>query len=288
MSSQKVWLITGCSSGFGNELARAALGRGDKVIATARNAAKLESLKAAGASTLALDITAGDAKVQKVVDEAVRMVGRVDILVNNAAYILQGAVEESSDEEVKAQFETNVFGQLTVIRAVLPHMRAQKSGVIANFGSIGGWRGGIGGGIYAATKFALVGITEALRLENAHLGIECTVIEPGYFRTNLLSGGSKVNTEKIIDDLRQVMDPVKKSYTAINQKQPGDPAKAAQLLVEVLTKSGRCEGRPLPLRLLLGRDAVGYCKAILEQQTKSLNEWAELVSTTDHDDVVQS
>ncbi|CAM6089591.1 unnamed protein product [Calypogeia fissa] len=288
MSSSKVWLITGCSSGFGNELARAALGRGDKVIATARNAAKLESLQAAGASTLALDITAGDAKVQKVVDEAVRMVGRIDILVNNAAYILQGAVEETSDEEVKAQFETNVFGQLTVIRAVLPHMRAQKSGVIANFGSIGGWRGSIGGGIYSATKFALVGITEAVRMENAHLGIECTVIEPGYFRTNLLSGGSKVNTEKIIDDLRPVMDPVKESYTAISQKQPGDPAKAAQLLVEVLTKSGRCEGRPLPLRLLLGRDAVGYCKKILEQQTKSLNEWAELVSTTDHDDVVQS
>ncbi|CAM6089590.1 unnamed protein product [Calypogeia fissa] len=288
MSSSKVWLITGCSSGFGNELSKAALRRGDKVIATARNAAKLESLKAAGASTLALDITAGDEKVQKVIDEAVKMFGRIDILVNNAAYGLQGAVEECSDEEAKAQFETNFFGQLTVIRAVLPHMRGQKSGVIANFGSIGGWFGVLGGGFYSATKFALVGITDSLRQENAHLGIECTIIEPGYFRTNLASSGSTIIAEKVIDDLRPVMDPLRHMFAATNQKQPGDPAKAAQLLVEVLTKSGRYEGKPLPLRLPLGRDAVGVCRRVLEKETKSLNEWAELVSTTDHDDVVQS
>ncbi|CAM6095970.1 unnamed protein product [Calypogeia fissa] len=288
MSSSKVWLITGCSSGFGNELSKAALRRGDKVIATARNAAKLESLKAAGASTLALDITEGDEKVQKVIDEAVKLFGRIDILLNNAAYGLHGAVEECSDEEAKAQFETNFFGQLTVIRAVLPHMRAQKSGVIANFGSIAGWFGVVGGSMYSATKFALVGITDSLRQENAHLGIECTIIEPGYFRTNLASSGSTVTAEKVIDDLRPVMDPLRDMFAAMNPKQPGDPAKAAQLLVEVLTKSGRCEGKPLPLRLPLGRDAVGICREVLEKETKSLNEWAELVSTTDHDDVVQS
>ncbi|CAM6089583.1 unnamed protein product [Calypogeia fissa] len=288
MSSSKVWLITGCSSGFGNELSKAALRRGDKVIATARNAAKLESLKAAGASTLTLDITAGDEKVQKVIDEAVKMFGRIDILVNNAAYGLQGAVEECSDEEVKAQFETNFFSQLTVIRAVLPHMRAQKSGVIANFGSIAGWSGVAAGGMYSATKFALVGITDSLRQENAHLDIECTIIEPGYFRTNIASSGSSVIAEKVIDDLRPVMDPIKEIIAALDQKQPGDAAKGAQLVVEVLTKSGRCEGKPLPLRLPLGRDAVGICRGVLEQQTNSLNEWAELVSTTDHDDVVQS
>ncbi|CAM6089589.1 unnamed protein product [Calypogeia fissa] len=287
MSSSKVWLITGCSSGFGNELSKAALRRGDKVIATARNAAKLESLKAAGASTLTLDITAGDEKVQKVIDEAVKTFGRIDILVNNAAYGLLGAVEECSDEEVKAQFETNFFSQLTVIRAVLPHMRAQKSGVIANFGALAGWHGVVAAGIYSATKFALVGITESLRQENAHLGIECTIIEPGYFRTNFASG-SLVIAEKVIDDLRPVMDPIRAMIVAIDQNQAGDPAKGAQLVVEVLTKSGRGEGKPLPLRLPLGRDAVGICRGVLEQQTKSLNEWAELVSTTDHDDVVQS
>jgi NAD(P)-dependent dehydrogenase (short-subunit alcohol dehydrogenase family) len=113
------------------------------------------------------------------------------------------------DEEVKAQFETNFFGQLKVTRAVLPHMRARKSGVIAFIGSVGGWRGLVGAGIYCAAKWALVSVTESLKLENAHLGIECTVIEPGYFRTNFLDGNSLITSAKVIDDLRPAMDPVR-------------------------------------------------------------------------------
>lgn len=192
----------------------------------------------------------------------------------------------NSDEEVKAQFETNVFGQLTVIRAVLPHMRSRKSGVIANMGSVGGWTGTLGTGVYCSTKFALVGITEALRLEVAHVGIEVTIIEPGYFRTNFLSVGNKREAAQIIDDLRPVMDPAKDFYSAYDMKQLGDPAKASQLLVEVLTKSGRCKDRTIPLRLPIGSDAVILVGGILERETKSLGELADLMSSTDHDDVV--
>lgn len=285
MSSPKVWFITGCSSGLGTQLTVAALARGDKVIATARNIAKLEPVKAAGAATLALDITAGDAKVQSVIDEALKIFGTIDILVNNAGYLLQGALEECSDEEARAQFETNFFGQLAVIRAVLPHMRSRKSGVIANMGSIVGWAGSVGVSVYCATKFALVGITEALRLEVAHLGIEVTIIEPGYFRTNVLTGGNKVAAAKTIDDLRPVMDPLRDLYAAIDMKQPGDPTKASQVIVEALTKTGRCKGRAIPLRLPLGNDTLRTIGEVLARETKSLAEWKDVASSTDHDDV---
>lgn len=198
---------------------------------------------------------------------------------------MMNCITSDSDEEAKAQFETNFFGQVRVIRAVLPHMRSRKSGVIANFGSIGGWKGMAAAGFYCATKFALVGITEALRLEVAHLGIEVTIIEPGSFRTNLLTPGNYFTAAKRIDDLQPVVGGLKETYAALDQKQPGDPAKAAQVLVEALTKSGRCEGRSLPLRLPLGSDSVPFMRGVLEKETKSLDEWADLVSSTDHDDV---
>ncbi|KAI9776540.1 MAG: hypothetical protein M1839_009521 [Geoglossum umbratile] len=282
----QVWLITGCSSGFGSEIARAALARGDKVVATARNVAKLEGLKTAGATTIALDITAGDTHVQKAIDEAIEAHGKIDIVVNNAAYVIVGGIEEFSDEEAKAIFETNVFGQLAVIRAVMPHMRAQKSGVVANIGSVGGWRGEAGFGAYCATKFALAGLTQGLRQEVAHLGIDVTVIEPGYFRTSLLSGGSRVSAKKVIDDLRPSLDPLRNTVLSIDGQQPGDPVKGAKVIVEALTGSGRCQGRKLPSRLALGRDAVGYIRGYLEEEGKELEEWADIVATTDHDDVV--
>ncbi|KAH0542762.1 hypothetical protein FGG08_002901 [Glutinoglossum americanum] len=286
--TSSVWLITGCSSGFGAEIAKAALARGDKVIATARSVAKLEELKALGATTVELDITAGDAHVQKAVDEALRAYGRIDILVNNAGYVVVGGIEEFSDEEAKSVFETNVFGQLAVIRAVMPHMRAQKSGTVANIGSVGGWKGEAGFGTYCATKFALVGLTQGLRAEVAHLGINVTIIEPGYFRTNLLSSGARVSARKVIEDLRPSLDPLRNLVEGIAGQQPGDPVKGARVIVEALTGSGRCQGRRLPERLLLGRDAVGYVKAYMDEERKGIEEWADVVSTTDHDDVVVS
>ncbi|KAI9768308.1 MAG: hypothetical protein M1840_004916 [Geoglossum simile] len=282
----QVWLITGCSSGFGSEIAKAALARGDNVVATARSVTRLGDLKTAGATTIALDITAGDEHVQKAIDEAIRAYGRIDIVVNNAGYVIVGAIEEFNDAEVKSVFETNVFGQLAVIRAIMPHMRARKSGVIATIGSVGGWKGEAGFGAYCSTKFALVGLSQGLRAEVAHLGIDVTLIEPGYFRTNLLSGRNRAVAMKVIDDLRPALDPLRNAVSGIDGQQPGDPVKGAQVIVEALTGTGRCQGRKLPSRLALGRDAIGYIKGYLEEERKELDAWADVVSNTDHDGVV--
>lgn len=295
-----VWLITGCSSGFGHEIAKIALDRGDKVVATARNAEKLKSLQEIGALTLSLDVTAQDSDIEEVIAQAVQSYGSIDILINNAAYILEAAVEEAryfinsqwctqtstnvtSDAEAKASFNTNFFGHLAVTRAVLPYMRKQKSGVIANMGSIAGWEGDIGYGLYTAAKFALAGITESLREEVKHLGIQVTIIEPGYFRTNFLSGGHRITAQKVIDDLKPVMDPLRKTFDSYDRKQPGDPVKGAKLIVDALTGSGTCTDRILPVRLALGRDAVEIMNRVLEREKKTLDEWEELSKSTDID-----
>jgi len=291
MSQPLVWLITGSTSGFGIAIAKAALARGDKVIATARNPSKPEmsELVSLGASALALDITASESSIASAVASAVALHGRIDILLNNAAYILEGAIEEASHEEILAQFNTNVFGQLSMVRAVLPYMRAQRSGVVGFMGSMGGWGGMVNGGLYCSTKFTIAGIAEALKLEVAHLGIDVTCIEPGYFRTNFLSGGHRFTAEKRIQDLDEVTQPVREAFNAYDRKQPGDPEKGSRLIVEALTKSGRCEGKGrLPTRLLVGSDAVEYVAGVLEKGRRELDEWRELSVTTDCDDVVKA
>lgn len=189
--------------------------------------------------------------------------------------------KENSDEEARAHFDTNVFGQLAVTRAVLPYMRGQKSGVIANMGSIAGWQGGINCGYYCATKFALAGITEALRAECQPLGITVTAIEPGYFRTDFLSGGHKVSPKNSIEDYVPVIKPYKDMFSMYDHMQPGDPAKGAQLIVEALTGTGRCSGRELPVRLAIGSDAVAMIGGVLEGNKKELDAWTDLAVTTD-------
>ncbi|KAF8246106.1 NAD(P)-binding protein [Wilcoxina mikolae CBS 423.85] len=290
MSQPLVWLITGSTSGFGAAITKAALARGDKVIATARNPSKPEmsSLVSLGASPLALDITGSDSTITSAITSAISLHGRIDILLNNAAYILEGAIEEASHEEVLAQFNTNVFGQLAMVRAVLPYMRAQRSGVVAFMGSMGGWGGMVNGGLYCSTKFTIAGIAEALKLETKHLGIDVTCIEPGYFRTSFLSGGHRVQVGKRIGDLDEVTEGVRKAFDRVDRNQPGDPEKGARVIVEALTKSGRCEGRgELPTRLLVGSDAVEYVEKALEKGRRELEEWRELSETTDCDDVVK-
>lgn len=277
----KVWLITGASSGLGQEIALAALKNGDTVVATARSATKLASLKKTGAITVTLDVRASDEVLSKIVGDIVQKTERIDILVNNAGYILAGGVEECNRKEVREQFETNVFGQLNVIRAVLPFMRACKSGVVANLGSIGSWQGSPAAGLYCATKACASILSESLRSEVAHLGIEVTAIEPGYFRTNFLSQGHKVHAASTIKDIKPGVDATLSGLEAYNHKQPGDPAKAAQLIVEALTKSGRCRGKPLPARLPMGSDAIQFIGGVLDKQHKSLKEWGPLASTTD-------
>lgn len=191
-----------------------------------------------------------------------------------------------SASEIYDQFNTNVFGITNVLRAVLPHMRAQKSGVIANVGSIAGWRGSSVTGLYSASKYAVAGISESLRAEVAHLGIEVTCIDFGAFRT-VLFGDNMVAAKTRIADLDSVTQPRWKALAARSGHQRGDPVKAAKLLTEALTNTGRCEGRTLPARLVVGKDAVEGVTAVLAKSKKELEDWADLATTTDCDDVAQ-
>ena len=164
-------------------------------------------------------------------------------------------------------------------------MRARRSGVVANFGSIGGWTGTAAAGFYCASKSAIASYSESLRLEVRHLGIDVTVIEPGYFRTNFLNGSHRITAKNRIEDLDVVTNPRHSTLEAYNGNQPGDPVKGANIIVEALTQSGRCRGRVLPPRLALGKDAVQYITKVMDINRKHLEEWTDLVSTTDHTDV---
>lgn len=305
----RVWFITGCSSGFGRQIAIAAARLGDTVVAGSRNTSKLEDLKTIGnIIPWYLDVRSSDQEVRACVREIHSIVGRIDVLVNNAGYILEGAIEECryfkspiqvyscpllkpmenhSAEEVEDHFDVNVFGQLRVLRAVLPSMRAHKSGVVANLGSIGGWSGTPAAGLYCATKAAIAIYTEALRGELNESGIKAICIEPGYFRTNFLvsDGGHKIRAKCHIQELASVTQCTGSALTAYNQRQPGDPAKGAQIIVEALTQTGRCQGRGLPPRLALGSDAVQAIGAALDRNREELNMWKDLVATTNCDDV---
>lgn len=276
----RVWLITGCSSGLGRELAEAAIANGDCVVATARNPVALAELAQLGAHVAALDVTWDDGKLRALVNQVVADHGAIDVLVNNAAYILEGAVEECSDGEVQRVFDTNVFGMLRMVRAVLPHMRERRSGVIANVGSAGGWTGIPVIGVYGATKFAIAGATLALREEVAHLGVDVTVVELGAFRTSILGKGF-VPAQQTIDDYAKMTEPVKAHVAKYSGQQPGDPKRGARLLVEALTKTGRCAGKALPGRLLLGSDAVALVDGVLGKSKLEVEDWRELSASTD-------
>ncbi|KAL2869079.1 uncharacterized protein BJX67DRAFT_371051 [Aspergillus lucknowensis] len=279
--STKVWFITGCSSGFGKCIAEAALRRGDVVIATARQVAALADLGREGALTYQLDVTWPDEKLNAVVSDALAKTGRIDVLVNNAGYILTGGIEEVSAQEVSHQYETNVIGQLNVARAILPHMRQARAGVICNLASIGSWRGVAGAGIYCSSKAACSINSEALRGEVAHLGIEVVAVEPGYFRTNFLTDSNRKRAQRRIEDIAGPVEDAVSALDAKNCKQPGNPVLGAQLLVEALTKTGRCEGRSLPARLALGNDAVHFIPSIMDGIRKDIEEWKELTGSTD-------
>ncbi|RLN95069.1 hypothetical protein BBJ28_00008970 [Nothophytophthora sp. Chile5] len=282
-SEPKVWLITGCSSGFGREIALAALAHGDLVVATARNAAALQQLELLGATTMALDLTQSDEEVAAIVAQAVEVHGRIDILMNNAGFYLSGAVEECSSQEVAEIFETNVFGTLKVTRAVLPYLRKQRAGVVANMGSLSGRLGMMNMGLYGATKFALAGLSLALRGEVAHLGVEVTLIEPGLFRTKAMGANAHRAKKEINEGMEIAMQPWKDHLATISGNESGDPAKAGKLIVEVLTKSGCAAGKMLPARLAIGQDAVFTIKGVLAQDTKEQEEWAPFVTGTDFD-----
>lgn len=264
----KTWFITGASTGFGRLLAEEVLRRGGRVIATARNrdkVADLETQDPGRALALALDVTDAG-QVDSAVTQAFAKFGGVDVLVNNAGYGVAGAIEEVSEDELMPMYETNVFGLLRVTRAFLPHLRKQRSGHILNLSSIGGLTAGPGWGLYQSTKFAVEGFSEALAQEVAPLGIRVTIIEPGPFRTDFL-GRSGVEAATKIADYDQTAGNARRYMSEQDGKQPGDPLKAVQAMIEVV------ESDDPPLRLLLGAGALKRVRQKLETWQKEIAAW---------------
>ena len=276
---QKVWFITGASKGFGLEIAKAALADGDKIVATVRKnqeafAAKFQETDSV--LIVQLDVT-NEQQVKTGVEKAIDRFGRIDVLVNNAGYGLLAATEEASDEEVKKQYDTNVFGLLNITRAVLPHMRNQRSGHIINISSLFGYIASIPGlGIYGSTKFAVEGISEGLALEVKPLGIHVTSAAPGLFSTSFASPESYLSSELIIDGYNETVGTVRRAITQLDGNQPGDPSKLAQVIIQ-LAKSENP-----PLHLPIGRDAVAAFRMKTDIMQKEVSTWENASISTDH------
>ncbi len=274
--TSRVWFITGTSQGFGLELVRAALQRGDSVIATSRSPQTVAAaFPAAGDRLLAISLDLrSETQIASVVEQAIGRFGHIDVLINNAGHGLTGAVEEATDAEVSNVFETNVFGLLRVTRAVLPHLRKQRTGHVVNISSIGGLVGLPGWGIYNATKFAVEGLSEAMAVELAPLGIGVTIVEPGPFRTDFL-GGSLTAAAKVLPDYLGTAGQTRTGNVQRDGKQPGDPALAAAVIIQAVTSS-----KP-PLHLLLGQLAYDRTKAKLDALRQDMEDWREAALNTD-------
>jgi len=266
----KVWLITGCSTGFGRELATLVLKLGYKAGVAARKTDDVTDIVQSypdQALALKLDVTKPD-EIQAAVEQVKQKFGRVDVLVNNAGIGYFGAIEESEEAEVRRMFEINFFGLANVTKAVLPIMRAQRSGHVINIASIGGLVAFPAVGFYNATKFAVDGYSEALAKETAHLGIKVTVIAPSGFRTDW-AGRSANNSPVVIEDYAQTAGANKNNIRGYSGKQPGDPKRAAEAIVKVV------ESANPPMRLLLGVAALRGARNKLEQLKKDFDAWEE-------------
>jgi NAD(P)-dependent dehydrogenase (short-subunit alcohol dehydrogenase family) len=273
---KRVWFVTGASRGIGARIAEAALAHGDAVVATARDAGSLAQRlgNPAGLLAVSLDVT-DEAQAARAAEAAIARFGRIDVLVNNAGYGLLGAVEEASAEEVRKLFETNVFGLLNVTRAVLPSMRARRSGHVINISSLGGYRSAAGCAVYCATKFAVEGLTEGLHAELAPLGIHATVVEPGYFRTDFLDSASLVLSPRVIDDYAATAGQVRVAAQGMNHNQPGDPKRLAQALIALV------EAKVPPLRLPLGTDTLAAIREKNAAVAQETDAWQALAASTD-------
>ncbi|KAL6251721.1 hypothetical protein RBB50_001931 [Rhinocladiella similis] len=282
--SQLVWLITGCSSGFGEQFVHSILARGDKVIATARKIDKIQHLQQAGATILQLDITDKQQQIRDTIAAATRIHGKIDVLVNNAAYIAIGTWEDLEYEDFLAEFDTNVFGTIKVTRALLPYLRERRSGTMVFIGSLSGWVGHAGCGAYAGSKFALEGLVESLSRETAHLGLKTLLIEPGRFRTKLLSSGNIKSVTSAIPDYQEFSKTLLSGLGQEDQNQPGDPVKLVEIILDLVKQEGVATNRDVPLRLPLGVDCFDEMKAKCEETLQVLKEWESTIRSTNHSD----
>lgn len=271
----RVWMITGASSGFGRALTIAAIAAGDTVVGTARRVEALDDLVAAHPDRmepLALDVTAGAGALAAALDDVVARHGRLDVLVNNAGRTQVGALEETTDAELRALFELHLFGPAALTRAALRHFRAQGSGAVVQMSSVGGQVTVPGFGAYCATKFAVEGLTETVVGECPH--VRFLVVEPGAFRTGLFRPGAAYLSEEMPEYVDTV-GPTRDFVTGGDGSQPGDPDRAAAAILTAL------DAPEPPLRLPLGRDAVDGIRARLEGLTDDLARWEDLSVSTD-------
>jgi NAD(P)-dependent dehydrogenase (short-subunit alcohol dehydrogenase family) len=275
-----VWLITGCSTGFGRELAKLVLARGWRAVVTARNPAQVQDIaegRGERALVLPLDVTQ-PAQVAAVVAETRRRFGRIDALVNNAGYGYLAAIEEGEDAEVRAMFETNFFGLVDLTKAVLPIMREQRSGLVVNVSSIGGLTSFAASGYYHATKYAVEGLSETLAAELKPLGISVLIVEPGPFRTNW-AGPSIKQSALRIDDYAATAGERRKQTAARSGRQAGDPVRAGQAIIDAALSD-----QP-PLRLLLGNAALDLARKKLEFLRADFDAWEATTVGADYPSV---
>jgi NAD(P)-dependent dehydrogenase (short-subunit alcohol dehydrogenase family) len=272
----KTWFITGASRGFGALFVKEALERGDNVVAAMRNPEAAASRLGEHENLLfvRLDVTS-EAEARAAIAAAVERFGQIDVLVNNAGFGVLGAIEEIPASEVEAVYRTNVFGLLVVTRAALPQLRRQRSGHIINMSSIGGYQGAAGWGVYASTKFAVEGLSEALAMEVKPLGIKVTIVEPGYFRTDFLDGQSLTTTSAIIGDYAGTVGEIRKLAVGLNHQQPGDPVRMAKALLTIVDDSNP------PLRMPFGSDTVAGIETKNAFVAEEIGKWRALAISTD-------
>ena len=277
MNNKKVWLITGAGRGMGVDITKAALAAGDKVVATARNIDSV--VKAIGEAenllVVKLDVTK-QTDAGAAANAAVEKFGRIDVLVNNAANFYAGFFEELTPEQMNMQLQTSLYGPMNVTRAVLPVMRKQRAGLIVAISSTAGLRGFEFGTAYAASKFGLEGWMESLQMEVQPFGINTIIVNPGFFRTELLTKESTNFAEHLIDDYSDRRAQIIAFYTGHNGKQSGDPAKLAQALITITN-----EEKP-PRRFIAGADAIATAEQVVTTLQQQLNAYRELSSSLDY------
>lgn len=276
----KTWLITGCSSGIGAGIAKAVLKSGDQAVVTARNKDKVKEIVDQYPETalaVSLDVTDNES-IQNAVKEANEKFGTIDVLVNNAGYGYRSAVEEGEIEAVQTLFQTNLFGPIELMKAVLPGMRAQKSGAILNVTSIAAARSAVGSGYYASSKAALELLTDGLAKELTPLGIKVMVVQPGAFRTRFYDATSLQGTKAEIGDYADTVGKTRVGKFANTHQQPGDPDRAGEVIVKVVNSD------EYPQILTLGKAAVTAVKSRLQEKIDELDKWADISAQADYDE----
>ncbi|KAG1755496.1 hypothetical protein EDB19DRAFT_1661698 [Suillus lakei] len=282
MLGQKIWLITGTSSGFGRRLAGLVLARGDRVIATARTLSKIENFpKHPNLHLMQLDVNASTKEIKARIDHAAGVWHGIDVLVNNAGYGMPALLEEGGASVMLRQFQTNFFGVVNVCNAVLPHMRKKRNGTVVVIGSRSAWKPEIRGlGFYAASKAAVHAMSESLALELEPFNIRVLLVEPGAFRTEGILG-YQWDCSNLIPDYDEQRADGRVNFYKPAGKQPGDPEKAMGIVVDVVKGEGCAAGREWPLYLVLGKDAEVDIKHKCAKVLKHLDDWNDVIRGVD-------